>query len=134
MSRLNLEKTVDKARVGLKKIQRSGDGTKRFYLVLLSSLAMTVVIGLWFFYLNVTLPAPSGNEVEAVKPGTAVVEKPAEDSFFKIIARGAGKIFGDLRGQFVKIGESLNQVKEFSLEGKELQFTPEEPLNPTPLP
>jgi hypothetical protein len=117
MPGLGFEKTVDKARIGLRKIQRAGGRTKRFYLVLLSSLAMVVVVGLWFSYLNMTLPAPPGREAEKV-------EVVGQDSFFEVFIRGANKIFEDFKNQFAKIGESLGRVKEFSFEGKEINFVP----------
>ncbi len=134
MPNLNFEEIVEKTREGLRKVQRSDEKTKKFYLTVFSSLAMIVVVGLWFFYLDITLPQPVGGAAETIPENMSVIEEKSGDSFFNTIARGAKNIFGDLKSQFEKIGESFSQVKEFTLEGGGAEFIPEEPLKPTSLP
>ncbi|MDO8557159.1 MAG: hypothetical protein Q7R98_01715 [Candidatus Jorgensenbacteria bacterium] len=41
----------------IREIQRANDDVKRRWLIILSSAAMIIVIGLWFLYLNVSIPA-----------------------------------------------------------------------------
>ncbi|MBI4034227.1 MAG: hypothetical protein HY378_01625 [Candidatus Brennerbacteria bacterium] len=110
---MDLEKTVEKARRGLKKVQRADEKTKRRYLILMSSLTMVVVIGLWFFYLTLTLPEPPASH-EA--PVGAVVREENEDSFFRTIGRGAENIFEGLKNQFKGLKESFTRVNEFTIE------------------
>jgi hypothetical protein len=131
----DLEKTIEKARGGLRKIQRTDLKTKKRYLAVLSSLAMIVIVGLWFFYLNLTLPEPSVEEIEEVRNNAVAIKEEKGNSFFRTIGQGAKNIFEDLKNQLMKFKENLGQVKEFTLEGGEAGFIPEEEsLEPTSLP
>ncbi len=112
---MDLEKTVEKARKRLQKIQRSENKTKKRYLAVLSLLAMIIVVGLWFFYLQATLPHPAAIETEEVRD---------EDSFFRTIGRGAKNIIENLKNQFTELKANFSQVKEFSVEGGGAEFTP----------
>ena len=116
---MSLEKSVEKARGGLKKIQRADDRTKRRYLVILSFLAMIIVLGFWLFYLQITLPQPARDTAVAAA-------EPAENGngFFKTIGRGAENIINNLKNQFTELKNNFNQVKEFSVEGGGAEFTP----------
>ncbi|MFH0712630.1 MAG: hypothetical protein V2A55_02140 [Candidatus Jorgensenbacteria bacterium] len=130
---MNLEKTVEKARGGLRKIQRFDEKKKKRYLVVLSFLAMIVVVGLWFSYLQVTLPHPASVETENIPAETAAEKN--ENSFFRTIGRGAKNILDGLKNQFAEFKTNLSQVKEFSIEGGGTDFSSnDEPVKPTPLP
>lgn len=140
---IDLGKAIEKGIRGLRKIQRADDRTKKQYLVIFSSLAMILVVGLWFFYLSISLPQPPDT---ASKEVPDIVAKKENNSFFKIFSRGLQKIAGDLKEQFIKIRDGLVQafvilnreasrVNEFTLEREDKDFILEnEPLPPTPLP
>jgi hypothetical protein len=131
--KIDLEKTIERARRRLREIQRSSEKTKKRYLAVLSTLAMIIIVGLWFFYLNLTLPQPHADQ-EIVQVERARAEK-NDDSFFKTISRGAENIFNDLKNQITELKNKLGQAKEFTLEPGGAEFSPEEePLEPTPLP
>lgn len=119
---MNFEKSVEKAKGRLKKIQRADEKTKKRYLVILSFLAMIVVVGLWFAYLQATLPQPAPTAVGAPTEVGAAQEN--ENSFFKTIGRGAKNIINNLENQFSELKDKFSRVKEFSIEGGGAEFTP----------
>ncbi len=139
---VDLEKAIEATKRRLRRIQRADKKTKKRYLIGFSFIAMILVIGLWFFYLNLTLPKPQRSEVTF----SPAVENKGSDSFFKTLGQGFKNIGQDLKQQFMKFKEEIVQgfdfvskeikrTKEFTLEGEEADFVfEEEPLPPTPLP
>ncbi|MCP6720138.1 MAG: hypothetical protein KJI72_02300 [Patescibacteria group bacterium] len=143
---MDVNKIVRDARSRLRKLQRADDRTKKRYLVVASAATMTLVIGLWFVYLNLSLPRV--NEAESVVTGVGVLnqDEETEESFIKVLGRGFVNVGQGFNKQFVRFRDSLaeglvflnnriGKVKEFSFQGEELNFTfKEEAIPPTSLP
>lgn len=144
---VDVNKIVSDIRARLRKLQRTDDKTKKRYLVVASTIAMILVIGLWFVYLNLSLPRVDRAESVVTDIGVLSQDGNSNESFIKVLGRGFVNVKEGFSKQFIQFRDSLTEsfiffndqtrrVKEFSFQSEELKFTFEEkdPISPTSLP
>jgi len=102
---MDFNRVFEEGRARLRRLQRSDTKTKKRYLVLGSTLAMIFVVGLWFFYLNLTLPKVPGEGAAAAAPR----EVNANPSFLRVIGRGALNLKDDFVSRFNNFKQSLTE-------------------------
>ena len=96
--------TIIKTRDFIRRLQRSNEKTKRRYVYGASAALMIIVVALWLFYLNITLPTA----VPEIATSTAVTDvsanSPAGQSFFGTLGRGAAIVWGEVAKGVGNIG------------------------------
>ena len=110
---------MTEAKDWIRKIQRSSDKTKRFWLVVLSGCAMTLVVFVWLVYITLTLPRLEG--VEGKKEETAAEEEDAP--FWEVLGKGVSIMTKQVWGEMRKTKEVLlnfkntiqNTIQDFSI-------------------
>lgn len=144
---VDVNKIVLDIRARLRKLQRTDDKTKKRYLVVASTIAMILIIGLWFVYLNLSLPRVDNTESVVTNVDVLSRDESNNKSFIKVLGLGLVNIKERFSRQFVRFRNSftegfiffndqIRRVKEFSFQSEELKFTFEEkdPISPTSLP
>lgn len=144
---VDVNKIVKDIRARLRRLQRTDDKTKKRYLVVSSTIAMILVIGLWFVYLNLSLPRVDSAESVVTNVGVLDQDENNNESFIKVFGRGLVNVKEGFSEQFIRFRDSLTEgfiffngqirrAKEFSFQSEELKFTFEEkdPISPTSLP
>ena len=107
------------------RIQESDEGTKRKWLIILSSVSSIIVIGLWAVYLNfTTTSAITANSMNNKKPG-----------FFKIFSTGAsvvsGKTATGLANSYVYFSDKAKSQNKFLINKEDHNFIYQE-IKPLP--
>ena len=144
---VDVNKIVKDIRARLRRLQRTDDKTKKRYLVVSSTIAMILVIGSWFVYLNLSLPRVDNAESVVTNVGVLDQDENNNESFIKVFGRGLVNVKEGFSEQFIRFRDSLTEgfiffngqirrAKEFSFQSEELKFTFEEkdPISPTSLP
>ncbi|MEK7479407.1 MAG: hypothetical protein AAB634_02645 [Patescibacteria group bacterium] len=88
----------------LRRVQRSGENTKRVWLFTLSALAMLLVISLWFLYVSFTMPRIGGERLVPAEDGEA--------SFFGVMKEGARVMAKEFWGELQGAREGLGNIRE----------------------
>ncbi|MEK7464550.1 MAG: hypothetical protein AAB617_02105 [Patescibacteria group bacterium] len=121
----------------LRKIQRADDGVKKKYLIVLCSICMLFIIGLWAIYLNLNIPS-----LIPIKEKASVENN--ENSFWATLSRGSREIASDLGSQiattidstkktFNNLKSRAQETNEYSFygDGKSFLFVDEDPVPKT---
>ena len=82
------------------KLQNSDENTKKFWLILLSSLTMAVVVGGWVTYLNLTVAGVSSQIGRTAE--VAVEIKEDAPGIFAIFGAGVKTIYDEVRERLAK--------------------------------
>ncbi len=92
--------TILKTKTLIKRLRQSDDKTKKIYVYGISTVLMMAVIGLWFLYLNITLPQANPIVTTSTTPMTAMgggnTETAPSPSIWSTFSRGLHLVWGDL--------------------------------------
>ncbi len=128
---MNAKETAIKTRDLIRRLQRSDDKTKKRYVYGASAALMIVVIGIWLFYLNATLPQAAPAAVTSTAPVAAAESGAAgtSPSIWSTFGRGFNLVWEDLGGAVGNIGNTVSGAwQEFQ---KQIQRTNTMQLNAT---
>ena len=107
----------------IKELQRSDDARKKRWLYGSATAAIIVVVGLWAFYLNITIL--SSKRVESVKTAGG------KESFFRVFTRGLGVVGAELGEKsetaLGSLSRSVDAIKEQTKKSNELEIKNEDP-------
>jgi hypothetical protein len=96
-----------KIRNFIREIQRSGDATKKRWLVIFSSVGVLIVVVLWVAYLNMTLPRTTATPETTSTPAVTRTEPENGLSFFETVGLGWKTIWSDAESGVKSITESV---------------------------
>ncbi len=91
----------------LRELRRAPEPRKRRWLIVSSTLAMLLVLGLWVIYLNLTLPTlpPVSANATTTEPATTGSQG---ESFFETFGRGLQITAGNLGQKLQDLSQTLN--------------------------
>ncbi len=112
-----MPKTLSK----LKKLQRADDATKKRWLFGATAISMILVITLWVFYLNMTLPSINKETKPAEAAGNGEDLGGTFKNGFRVIGGDAQKQFEGIKSQF---NQYFNSVKSGVLQNNEVLVEP----------
>lgn len=96
----------------IREVREKDDKTKKRYLYVASSLTMIVIIGLWVFYLNVTVPAVQSG---AVTTSTTAASPQEQTSTFNYLP--TAKPPADQNSFFGTFGNGLEKITSGAASG-----------------
>ena len=104
----------------IKTLQRADEKSKKIWLVGMTAISMILVIGLWLFYQNLTLPKPA--KISSHETNIQTKENPWNTFMagFQTLSREFSEKFGEIKNgvdqQFDTIKDQLEKTNEFSIE------------------
>lgn len=100
----HMQEHIMKTQGWLRRVQRSGENTKRVWLFVFSALAMLLVISFWFLYVRFTLPRIGGERAEEAQEGG--------ESFWRVMGEGARVMAQEFFRELEGAREGLGHIRE----------------------